>query len=530
MKKERLWLLLFAIVFSLLTLVPYLFMQAGAPSGSVFLYTMGNNYDQASYQAWIKQAEEGKIFAGSNYTTEPQSGLFFNPFFYLCGNYVKLTGLNVLPAYQLIRMLLVVALVLMLYKFSEIFLSGFKERFFFTVLTSFSGGFGFLIPNAGLKHLQEVFNIVSLDLWVPESNIFITCLQKPLFLAALILMLLVFYFLLKGFVSLKKSSFFAAAGALFLLGLTHPYDLATVYGALTVYLFWSKADRKRWYYFLGAAVLSSPALIYEYMLNIYDPFFREWGKTVTLSSTIYSYLLGYGFVLLAALAYMVKRWNKFSRPELFLLSWVFSHIIMAYMPVRFERRLLLGLSVPLCMLATIWFFKYALPYLFKRMFIGKKHLVSAAIIAVAITVPSNIRYVADEYAFYKQYPNNYCLKRGDYEAFLWMDKNLKRDSVIFSFYSSGVYMPGLTGCKVYAGHYDQTLDAVRKKKETGIFFEPATPDAFRIELLAGSNAEYLYYGTFEKCIGSVNFKGKEYLSEIYDMDGVKIYKVRRDAR
>ncbi|MCX5776042.1 MAG: hypothetical protein NTX32_00145 [Candidatus Firestonebacteria bacterium] len=523
MKKERLWLLLFAIVFSLLTLVPYLFMQAGAPSGSVFLYTMGNNYDQASYQAWIKQAEEGKIFAGSNYTTEPQSGLFFNPFFYLCGNYVKLTGLNMLPAYQLIRMLLVVALVLMLYKFSEIFLSGFKERFFFTVLTSFSGGFGFLIPNAGLKHLQEVFNIVSLDLWVPESNIFITCLQKPLFMAALILMLLVFYFLLKGFVSLKKSSFFAAAGALFLLGLTHPYDLATVYGALTVYLFWSKADRKRWYYFLGAAVLSSPALIYEYMLNIYDPFFREWGKTVTLSSTIYSYLLGYGFVLLAALAYMVKRWNKFSRPELFLLSWVFSHLIMAYMPVRFERRLLLGLAVPLCLLAALWFYKYFIPFMQKNSFAAKKILPVAAILLI---VPSNIRYVYEEYKYFVKYSNNYCLPAGDYKAFSWMDKNVKRDSVIFAFYSSGVYMPGLTGCKVYAGHYDQTLDAVRKKKETGVFFETRTPDTFRVELLAKSKAEYLYFGSFEKHIGDPGFDLKSYLSKVYDKDGVKIYKVK----
>jgi hypothetical protein len=195
------------------------------------------------------------------------------------------------------------------------------------------------------------------------------------------------------------------------------------------------------------------------------------------------------------------------------------------MPVRFERRLLLGLAVPLCLLAALWFYKYLIPFLHKNAFAAKKILPVAAILLI---LPSNIRYVFEEYEYFVKYSNNYCLPAGDYKAFSWMDRNVKRDSVVFAFYSSGVYMPGLTGCKVYAGHYDQTLDAVRKKKETGVFYETATHDSFRVELLSKSNAEYLYYGSFEKYIGSPNFESKSYLSEIYDKGGVKIFKIKKE--
>ncbi|MEI6846235.1 MAG: hypothetical protein WCK36_04215, partial [Candidatus Firestonebacteria bacterium] len=244
LNKENYFILLFALAVAFFTLLPYLVMDAHTPENQVFLYTMGNNYDQASYQAWIKQAEEGKILAGSNYTTERQAGKFFNPFFLVSGWFVKVTGLGMLSAYQVIRLLLVVLLILMLYKFSELFLKSFRERYFFTALAVLSSGFGFLLPANGLKYLQETYNIVSLDLWVPEANIFITLLEKPLFMAALLLILIIFMLLLKGLKVLERKNVYLAGFAMFLLALVHPYDLATIYGTMTLYLLWTKADRK----------------------------------------------------------------------------------------------------------------------------------------------------------------------------------------------------------------------------------------------------------------------------------------------
>ena len=528
MNQRRSWFIVtaFAVIVALLTLIPYLVMDANTPEDSVFLYTMGNNYDQASYQAWMKQAEEGKILAGSNYTTERQPGKFFNPFFILCGWFVKVTGLPMLAAYQAIRLILVIVVILMLYKFSEFFLKGFRERFFFTALATLSSGFGFFLSTKWLKFFQETYNIVSLDLWVPEANIFITLLEKPLFMMALILVLLTFILLLKLFKSPKRSTVYYAGLVMFLLALIHPYDMATIYGVIVMYLLWSKADRVRWVCFAGAVAISALAMIYEYMLSAYDPFMREWGKTLTLSSTIYSYPMGFGLLFIAAVAFAIKKWRKLEKAEIFLLSWFFSHLLLAYMPIRFERRLLLGLTVPLALLSTLYFFKYALPNLNKRFVLAKNNVIVVMVIVILLTVPSNIRYVVDEYDFFKQSPNNYCLKKGDYDAYLWMDKNLKRDTVVFAFYSTGVYMPGLTGCKVYAGHYDQTLNAEKKKKLTGVFYEPKTSDYFRTDLLKNIRAKYVYYGSFEKYIGDPGFDTKPYLTKVYDEQGVKIYEVK----
>jgi len=531
LNQRKAWLVVtaFAIIVAIITLVPYLIMDANTPPGNVFLYTMGNNYDQASYQAWIKQAEEGKILAGSNYTTERQSGKFFNPFFVVCGWFVKITGFGMIFAYQLIRLFFVVVLILVLFKFSELFLKSFPERFFFVALVSLFSGLSFLFPFKWLQYLKETYNIGPLDLWVPEANIFITLLEKPLFMMALILILITFMLLFKVFKSPERIKVYSAGFVMFLLGLVHPYDFATIYGTVVLFLLWTKADRKRWVCFFGVVVLSLPALIYEYMLSVYDPFLREWGKTLTLSSTIYSYLLGYGFILIAAAAFTIKKWRKLEKTEIFLLSWVVSHLILAYMPIRFERRLLLGLSVPLALLASLYLFRYLWPYLSKNYVFLKKHSLSTMIIIILITIPSNIRYVVDECIFFNIFPNNYCLANGDYEAFLWMDKNLKRDTVVFAFYSTGVYMPGLTGCKVYAGHYDQTLNAERKKKLTGVFYQTNTSDYFRVDLLKNIKAKYLYFGSFEKNIGDPGFDSKPYLSKVYDKSGVKIYLLKGTA-
>ena len=81
--------LVIAIIWSafaaLLTLLPYLAGHAVAPQGARFMWFIGNNLDQNSYMAWIKQGAEGRLLFEDKFTTEPQSGLFFFPFFLILG-------------------------------------------------------------------------------------------------------------------------------------------------------------------------------------------------------------------------------------------------------------------------------------------------------------------------------------------------------------------------------------------------------------------------------------------------------------
>ena len=108
-----------------------------------------------------------------------------------------------------------------------------------------------------------------------------------------------------------------------------------------------------------------------------------------------------------------------------------------------------------------------------------------------------------------------------------MDKNIPAGAVVMSSYASGVYIPGLTGCKVYAGHYDQTINSPRKQREAGYFFESGAPEDFRHNLLSASRTDYVYYGGFEREIGNPGFDSSSEFSKIYDNGNAAVYKINR---
>ncbi len=522
--KRLLFIALLAIGLGLLSELPYYFMAKTVPAGTVYMGSIGNNYDQASYLSWMKEGQEGKLLFEELYTTEKQSGLFFNPFFLVCGQFARFTGLDLIVAYHLLRLFLVLALVFTLYLFSGMFLAGFWERFFSVTLASLGSGLGFLFSDGTLSYLSKSFNLVALDLWVPETAIFSSILHKPLFLAALLLMLLSFYFQLKAFKSLNKYAVYASGFFGLLLALVHPYDLASVYGALFVFLVWSKSGLKSWICFAGFFALSAPGLLYQYLLSHFDQVFRSWAGTVTISGTFYSYLIGYGIFFLLAGVYAWKTRGKRKEPEVFLLSWVLSHFLLAYLPLRFERRLVLGLMIPLVLLSVLWFFRYAVPYLKMK----KVPVLAAGLTLCALAIPSNLRFVAGELENARKYPFNYALPSADLAALKWMDKNIPKGSTVFAFFPTGVYIPGLSGLKVYAGHYDQTVNAESKRADSGKFYEKNASLSFRKYLLAKSRAGYVYYGTFEGSIGP--FQKLPVPAEvIYDTGNVKILRLNPAA-
>ncbi len=487
--------------------------------------SLGNNYDQASYLSWIKEGQEGKLLFEELYTTEKQSGLFFNPFFLACGQFTRITGLDMIVSYHVIRLLLVFCLVFALYLFSGLFFAKFRERFYCVALVSLGSGFGFLFSDSALNYLSKSFNLVALDLWVPETTVFSSMMHKPLFLAALICMILCFYFQLRALKSLNKYTVYASGLCGLMLALVHPYDLASVYAALFVFLLWSKSGYKRWLVFAGFIAISAPGLLYQYLLSHFDQVFRSWAGTVTVSGTPYSYLVGYGIFFVLAAAYAWQTRGKRKEPELFLLSWVLAHFIIAYLPLRFERRLVLGLMIPLGLLTAMWFFRYAVPFLRKK----KLPVLAAALSLCAITVPSHFRFVAGELENAGRYPYNYALPAGDFTALKWMDANLPKGSTVFAFFPTGVYIPGMCGLKVYAGHYDQTVNADAKRKDSGKFYEKDAPAAFRKLLLVKSKAEYVYYGSFEASIGPYREPPVPF-REIYNSGSVKILLLNLPAR
>jgi hypothetical protein len=528
-KKEIIALIVWSIFIIILSIIPYLIGASYCPPGMKFMYFIGNNFDQNSYIAWMKQAQEGNILFEDKFTTEPHPKVFFHPFFLFCGIFSSITGIDLLITYHLIRVIFTFILLILVYLFSSIFLSKIHYKLFFLMLISLSSGLGWLAPHPLLSPLGNNYQIMSIDMWVSEAITFLIILTKPLFITALILMISIFILILKSYET-KKVYLSVIAGILgAILGLIHPYDIITIYSVNIIYLIWIRGNYKQIKSFIIFLILSLPAIIYEYIIFTFTPVFKEWAKTFTLSPNPYSFIIGYGFIGLFAFIYIYYNWDKKSKKDIFLISWVFTVLLLSYFPIRFQRRLILGLHIPLTLLATNGIFKYVIPWIKNKPFFKKINEAILLLIIFVLTIPTNIRYIIDDLYHTKTYYLNYNLYNEDVEALKWVDKNIPSSETVLASFVIGIYIPGWTGNKVYVGHYDQTINANEKLKRIRIFFNNETTINERINLIKESKARYIYYGPFERIVGTPNFDKMDFLKKIYQNEKVSIYKINDDV-
>ena len=533
-KKETIIVIVWCAVITLLSIVPYWFGAYHAPTGATYMQFIGNNNDQSTYLAWIKQAEEGKILFEDKFTTERQWGVFFHPLFLASGWFSAITGLDALTTYHLLRLVSGFLLLLAAYYFGGLFFKKFSHKFFFLAFVSLSSGFGWLFSGPFLSH-----NVMCLDLLITEAITFLIVLTKPLFSVSLILMLAIFMLMFKSYSS-GKIRFSVLAGLLgLILGLIHPYDMVSVYSIGVLYLILTKSGLKEAKHFILFLALSLPAVIYQYVIFNYDPVFKEWAKTVTATPNPLSFAIGYGLIGLFAILYILRNKKK-SKTDLFLISWIICALILVYLPFRFQRRLILGLHIPICIFAVKFTLDHLIPVIKKSIiFKGVRESILLGIIVVLVA-PGNFVYMFRNIEDMKINSSKYCLPNEDLEALKWIDKNVPSSEIIIASPVISQYIPGLTGNKVYAGHYDQTINYSKKIRDLADFYKADTTQNWQfnwIEKLkilftnyipnAKENYIYIYYGPYEQGVGKPpNLEEFQLITKAYQNNKVIIYRMK----
>ncbi|MFQ3549559.1 MAG: hypothetical protein SNJ70_07390, partial [Armatimonadota bacterium] len=298
-KSEKIWVAFISLLAAVLSSLPYIIALIIQPDGYKFMGFTRNIDDAAVYLSWIAQAADGNFFITNLFTLEPQNPKQFNIFFLIMGFIQKITSFSPAVVFHIFRLLLIFAFVFTAYKFSKLFLNKPSYRKLFIVIICFSSGLGWLI-NYG------VAGIGSVDLWQPEAITFLSMYLNPLFLISLILMIAVFYFLLK-FEDEKNLLFAVKSGiCLLLLSNIHTYDVVTIAFVWTIYVITSCIiDRQiKSYLILGsfiAALIALPGVGYQYYSIISDAVLYARANTPAFSPPILSYFIGYGLVLFFAL-------------------------------------------------------------------------------------------------------------------------------------------------------------------------------------------------------------------------------------
>ncbi len=548
--KRKEWIFVSLIIFLAVTIssVPYLYGFYTTPKEQVYSglhnLTPGDIY---VYLSFIEQAREGKIIFQNLYTSEEQISLLFQPHWIPFGVMAKIFSWSNYFVFQLARIIFAIIFLLIAYLFLAQFFEEVIKRKIALILLTFASGIGVFTPNKFVPSGN-----FSVDLWVPEAITFLTILHNPLFLLSLSLILLIFLFFLKSLETFDPSSgrwqksfkYSIWAGILTLvLGIIHPYDLATILAVLSVYLIaqillvkkFNQQNGRTYLRKILMVVLGSlPVLIYYLIIFFNFDALSGWaGQNVTMSPAPWWYLTGYGLAVPLAFlgTYFLVKEKKLAA-YLFAVTWAVTAFFLIYFPfLQFQRRLSEGFHIPLIILSTVAIFKIK-DFLKKtesrtplKVLIFQVILIFGAIIFFFSTTFYVIYFDIYIYKEKKVFP--FYLSQNESETMKWFRDNSQKEEIILAEAWNGNLIPGIAGRKVYLGHLDLTADSQKKVNDINWFFKDNEEESQKINFLKEKSIDYIFYGEREKRLGYFNPYKADYLELVYQMGETSVFKIKK---
>lgn len=491
---ELRWPAVFAAVVMALTCLPYLYGLLIRPPGAYYSGLLTNPDEHNVYLAYMKQAVEGRWLLLDPFTSEPQSGRVLNVFFLKLGLLCRVTGLPLPIMYHLARVVCGWMLLLAVYCLAAQALPEIRYRRLALWLLAFASGFGWRYhAGPGQPHPIDF----GPGLVMPEAITFLSLLLNPLFCAAVLLMIAAIGFGAHAISSGKMLSAIFAGIAALMLGNIHTYDLAPVAVVLALYaltLLLQKRLTVRGFFAAGIIILTAvPSLAYQlWLMRIGDVTMANKLESAVESPAPRFLALGLGLPLLLGLVGAVRTARRGSSEGARLLAiWLITGFALVYAPLPFQRKLAQGLQIPAVILAMA----AVAPFLAR---LGPRWRLGALAL-VLVTVPSNALFVTramqDLATNNRAYISNLMpplyLRADQRRALGWLDEHAGYQDIVLCNSFLGSYAPSLSGVRVYAGHWDETIDFPGKVRDYRDFLHAETPDTFRHALLAETGITYL---------------------------------------
>ena len=507
-----------------LTGLPYLLGCYITPPGMQFVGTAYNIDDYCNYLSWLRQTMDGHFFLYNLFTTEPQKGLEFNVFFWLLGRIAHAAHLSPQAMLQLARVFGGAGLLWLIYRLYTRCLPGStRARLTAFAFVCLSSGLGWLLwPHWHDKNVAGS----PVDAWQPEAYIFLSLYTSALFTVSLLLIVGALYALLLGEQTGQWRYPLIAGVCGAVLGNMHSYDVLHLSAAWGLYLVVLTIIRRgrgvalSWARGIVALGLTLPTTVYQYLIFQREAVFRQRAEVPTLSPAIWHYMLGYGVVFVLAvvgLAAVVRVFTGRSIDEgtavgedagirkgegtgsdtdaghlglLVMACWAVAGLAVIYLPLAFQRKMLMGEHVPLCLLAGLGGSLLA-------GHLAPRARIIALTLIVLLSIPSNLLFLDRDIVHLEanrsetsQFP---FLSGTLVDTYHWLSENTSPEAAVVGPPVLCAYLPGYTGHAVWAGHWGETPHYGQKVGEFVRFSDSETPDAARIDFLRSTRAQYLLY-------------------------------------
>ena len=466
-------------LFALAAFLPYAFALLTTPPDRFYMGFILNAKDQNTYFMWMVQVAGGDLFLRNLYTSLPHPGAMLNAFFWLAAQPARWFGWSLDTCYLVIRVLSSFVLGLATWHFCALFFRSLGERFRAWGFALFAAGLGWLTSllalaagKTGGELSPEAMMAKPLDTWVPEAYPWFSALVVAHFAMAVALLLLCLRWAGLGLLRDRLRSTLLAGVCLFALSFVHPYDVIVAYAV--VFLAAGFLGLRRGFGFrllrhpLLLGLLGAPPILYNYVILHGNAGMKAWlEQNISFSPPPLTYLLGFGVPLALAAVWLVRFFRDRSlweTPRLLLAAWIAAAPFMLYAPLAFQRRLAVGFSVPLALVALdvlrTWWAAAARRGLLPKLAVAG--LVAASLLTSAFHLANSFRKVADRRG------ENYADAQA--VALLSRLRTAGGDGCVLASFETGNLVPRFTGHATPLGSRGQSAGFDALCRETERFY------------------------------------------------------------
>jgi len=515
-RDEWRWVIVISGLLVALTIIPYAWALArneGAADWQ-FMGMLSNPTDGATYLSKIEQGRQGSWLFELRHTPEPHEKAGFHSFYLFLGHIARLTGLSNLIIYHLARMATSLIMYLSLYQLgASIWVRRRPRRLFFTLL-AVGSGLGWLVLLLDPGELAA-------DLSIPEAFPFYASLTNPHFplsIAALALIAAVYMVVFRrGFHEVPSADNGGLAVLLLtlLLAMIQPTALIPIASALVVYVLvraWITRElpvhELRW-----ASMLWLPAIpVALYDMTVFEfndvmGAFNEQNQTPSPAPLLYAF--GYGLLFIVAIPGLVRAVRRFERDgDQLMLLWLVLNVMGLYAPFNLQRRLVMGLIIPLVYFAVrsledYWFYK-----------VPEQWRAPSMIALLVFIIPTNVLVLGIPLFGTVAAPDSGLetglLVEADYwHTMQWLQSHGEADAVVLAAPHISMWIPAYTHQRVVYGHPYETVPADERLEQVEAFYRGLDCATLLSDDLP-FRVRYIFWGPRERAFAEEDSDGVHY--------------------
>lgn len=512
------------LVLCAITTLPYFIGHFVSHPGTEFTGIIEHSADTNNYLGYANQAAQGKWLFRNRMTGEPHADVFFNLEWLLIGKIAACFHVSLPVALGLLRLSCLLVMCLGVYWLSSFVLHDvFARRIALTAIMA-GGGFGW-IAALHLLHVR-IDSSYFLDLTAALQFPFYWALKLPHFLVSETFVVLGLAFFLKAETRNQISDYLFAGVFYLASGSCRPYDMLFLMCATGLYAAISYLSEGR----IGSKLVqrSIPVLIclpllgYEYWIFKIHPVFRWWSMPGLPPPAPWLLALSFGFsFILFVLALFRLRANHLGAPGKFLASCLLTAtlFVYTYRYLHFSFQFATNLVVPMVLLALIVFEAGIVRWRKQRPWAGP------AVVGLLIVNSFTSLALAGQVSVLAA-QGDFRIDRNLLQAYSWLDQHSHADDVVLADFPFSTHLPQYTHTAAFCG-YSNTVRYAEKSRAQSEFFQPASSEQMRRDLIAQNGIRFVVLTAEEKAALKIQ---AAWLSEVFENDAATIYVVSHESR